>query len=179
MQAGVGGGTMVLGLVAWWLHAGWLLVAVVALPAALAARIDVTERRLPNPLVLLSALPTVAACVAQTIDTGVAAVVPAALGGAAMAGAPMITHAIAPTSLGFGDVKLAAALGLSLGTFAPHLGLVALAAAAGVAAAVAIARRQTELPFGPSLLVGYVVVAVGAHWSITMFGISSTGWSRW
>ncbi len=74
---------------------------------------------------------------------------------------------ISPTSIGFGDVKLSAGLGLYLGWLGSDVafaGLIATVAVAGLATTVAFAlgRGDTMLPFGPAL-VGGAIAAVGLH----------------
>ncbi len=74
---------------------------------------------------------------------------------------------ISPASIGFGDVKLSAGLGLYLGwlgTDVAFAGLIATVAMAGFATAVAFAlgRGDTLLPFGPAL-VGGAIAAAGLH----------------
>jgi leader peptidase (prepilin peptidase)/N-methyltransferase len=59
--------------------------------------------------------------------------------------------------LGLGDVKLAGLLGLVLGWAAWETAAVAVAAAVvigGVQAAVMLALRRKEFPFGPAMLLG-------------------------
>jgi leader peptidase (prepilin peptidase)/N-methyltransferase len=170
----------VFGFLAWWLSAGWLFVVAVALPAALAAHIDIRSRRLPDHLVLLALLPTMAATVAESVTGGMLQVVGAvALGMLAMGSAPFIAHAFAPVSLGFGDVKLTIVLGAALGTWSPVLGVVALAAASLIAVTASLVRWQTAIAFGPALVVGFVVTTVFASPLTARLGGMSAGWLRW
>jgi leader peptidase (prepilin peptidase)/N-methyltransferase len=87
------------------------------------------------------------------------------LGSAALFLAFLALALISPSALGMGDVKLAALLGLYLGWLG--WGAVLAGAVAGfvVQAVVAVAllaarrvRRDSELPFGPAMLVGAAVV---------------------
>lgn len=172
-----------LGLLAWWLSAGWLFAAAVALPAALAAHIDVTSHRLPDRLVLLALVPTMvalAAMVAASSAVGMPGAVGAVvLGMLAMGCAPLVAHGCAPAALGFGDVKLSFVLGAALGTWAPALGLAALAAASLVALTESLVRRRNAVAFGPALVAGFLVATVFASPLTARLGGMSVGWLRW
>jgi len=169
-----------LGLLAWGLSAGWLFVVAVTLPAALAAHIDITSQRLPDHLVLLALVPTVVATVAESSAVGMPEAVGAvALGMLAMGCAPFVTHGCVPAALGFGDVKLSLALGASLGTWAPVLGLAALAAASLIAVAESLVRRRGTVAFGPALVAGFVFTAAFASPLTARLGGMSLGWLRW
>jgi leader peptidase (prepilin peptidase)/N-methyltransferase len=69
--------------------------------------------------------------------------------------------------MGMGDVKLAVPLAVGLGLLgghAPLIGLVVAFVAGGLAASVTLLRtrrRDAQLAFGPWLLVGFWVAAVG------------------
>jgi leader peptidase (prepilin peptidase)/N-methyltransferase len=170
-----------LGVFAWWRSAGWLFAAAVAIPAALAACIDVRSRRLPDRLVLLALAPPMAATIAE-VSTGRAleTVGAVALGALAMGGPPFVTHALAPDSLGFGDVKLSIVMGAALGTWAPVLGVVALAAASLIAVTESLVRRRTAVAFGPALVVGFVATTAFASPLAARLGVGmSLGWFRW
>jgi leader peptidase (prepilin peptidase)/N-methyltransferase len=168
------------GLFAWWWSAGWLFAAAVAIPAALAACIDVRSRRLPDHLLLLAFAPSVAATVAEaSIGAVLESVGVVALGMFAMGSAPFVTHALAPHAVGFGDVKLSIVLGAALGTWAPVLGVAALAAASLIAVAESGVRRRTEIAFGPALVVGFVATAAFASHLTARLGGMPLGWLRW
>ncbi len=172
-----------LGLIAWWLVAGWLFVAAVALPAAVAAHIDITSQRLPDRLVLLALVPTMVAMVAMAAESSAVgmpeAVGAVVLGALAMGCAPFVVHSCAPGALGFGDVKLSFVLGAALGTWAPVLGLAALAAASLIAVAESLVRRRTEVALGPALVAGFVATAVFASPLTARLSGTSLGWLRW
>lgn len=171
--------TAAVAVLAWWLSFGWLFAVVVAVPAALAARVDVKSRRLPDNLVL-TLVPTIAAMLAEsTVIGALAAVGAVALGMLAMGLAPFITHALAPESMGFGDVKLTIVLGAALGTWAPVLGVAALAVASTIAVVEAIVRRRTAIVFGPALVAGFLVTVVFASLLVDRLGGLASGWLRW
>ena len=80
-----------------------------------------------------------------------------------------------PAGLGFGDVKLSGALGISLGWLGwPHLALGAGAAVVINALIVAVLltfrriRPKSHVPYGPSMILG---AAVGAVWGPTFLSI--------
>ncbi|MFB6904555.1 prepilin peptidase [Streptomyces bacillaris] len=139
--------------------AGWLLLAPVAV---LLATVDRRVHRLPDPLTLPLAAATV-------LVLGGAALLPGhagswtsgLLGGAALGGFYLLLFLINPNGMGFGDVKLALALGVALGWYgwavlflggfagflfgaAYGLGLVLLRRA----------ERRTGIPFGPFMIAG-------------------------
>ena len=168
------------GLLAWWLSFGWLFAVVVAAPAALAARVDLTSRRLPNRFILLTLVPTIVAMLAEsTVTCAMNAVGAVTLGMLAMGVGPFVTHAVAPESMGFGDVKLTVVLGAALGTWAPVLGVVALAIASTIAVVESIVRRSTAIAFGPALVAGFLVTVLFASPLAAQLGGMSSGWLRW
>jgi leader peptidase (prepilin peptidase)/N-methyltransferase len=121
-----------------------------------AALVDLRQRRLPDRLVILAALPSVVAAAAF------GAVVPAVLGALVFAGPLVLVHLVSPSAMGFGDVKFAAALGLAIGLFDPTWSLVALCVASGIAAVAGVIRSAPSLPFGPGLLAGAVAAVVAS-----------------
>jgi leader peptidase (prepilin peptidase) / N-methyltransferase len=137
----------------------FLVVAAVGL---VLARVDLSCLRLPDPLVALAAAGGGLALVVAALAAGTPGRLVSALAGAAVSFAGYVLLALLPGArLGFGDVKLAAALGLplgwlgwpvlGLGLLLPHLlnGVVVLALLAARRV-----RRDTALPFGPALLTG-------------------------
>ncbi|MGC4814003.1 prepilin peptidase [Micromonospora sp. DT228] len=138
-----------------------VLLAVAAVGLVL-ARVDLACLRLPDPLVLVAGLLALGGLAAAALLSGTPGRLLGALAGAAVAGVAHVLLALLPGSrLGFGDVKLAAVLGLPLGWMGrdalivglvlPHLlhgGLVLGLLATGRV------RRDTLLPLGPALLVG-------------------------
>ncbi|MEU8011977.1 prepilin peptidase [Micromonospora parva] len=141
-----------------------------ALPAFLAvaavglvlARVDLVCLRLPDPLVLVAGLLALGGLTGAALLSGAPGRLLGALGGAAVAGAAHVLLAVLPGSrLGFGDVKLAAVLGLLLGWLGRDALLTGLllphvlhgGLALGLLAARRV-RRHTLLPLGPALLAG-------------------------
>ncbi|MEU5788585.1 A24 family peptidase [Micromonospora purpureochromogenes] len=166
-----------------WSSGGWALLGAVvfaglaaalgpdpALPAYLLvagcgvvlAAVDLACLRLPDPLVGAVALGGGAGLGVAALAAGTPGRLAVALAGAVLSFSGYVLLALLPGArLGFGDVKLAAALGLPLGWLGwptlgyglllPHLlnGVVVLALLAARRV-----RRDTALPFGPALLAG-------------------------
>ncbi|MET8089575.1 prepilin peptidase [Micromonospora sp. NPDC005220] len=138
-----------------------VLLAVAAVGLVL-ARVDLACLRLPDPLVLIAGMLAFGGLTAAALLSGTPGRLLGALGGATVAGAAHVLLALLPGSrLGFGDVKLAAVLGLPLGWLGrdallaglllPHVlhgGLVL-----GLLATRRV-HRSTLLPLGPALLTG-------------------------
>jgi leader peptidase (prepilin peptidase)/N-methyltransferase len=129
-----------------------LAAALIALAA-----IDLDERRLPNRVVYpLAAWGLVAAMLVKDDAR------PGHLAAAAAALVLLLVPALArPDSIGMGDIKLAAAMGLYLGpAVAPALLVAFLAGAlagAGIVLRRGAAARKRTLPFGPFLAFGGLV----------------------
>jgi leader peptidase (prepilin peptidase) / N-methyltransferase len=136
--------------------AGALVVGTVA------ATIDARTGRLPNRVVALVALAAVVGVVGAPTPGRAAS---AAVAGAALLAGPLfVAHVAAPVAIGFGDVKLAAALGAAIGPLGPRRGLVALCIATGATAVAGLATGRRELPLGPGLVLGAAVaVALGGR----------------
>lgn len=145
-----------------WGATGIMICATVA-TAAIAAFVDARSGRIPNSLVLIAAMPTLAVLTAAAVDGhGGEASIGVVMGALAFAGPLFVIHLVAPDGLGFGDVKLAAALGAALGLVAPGLCVVALCFAAGSAVVWGLVGRRASVPFGPGLVLGAAMaVTVG------------------
>ncbi|MFJ4107676.1 prepilin peptidase [Oerskovia enterophila] len=144
-----------------------------ALGSALAV-IDVRTHRLPNALVL-PAYPVLAVLLgaASLLGPDDGSPVRALAGGLVLYGAYFLL-ALAPSGLGFGDVKLAGLLGAYLAWFGWSELVVGASAAfllGGLAAVVLLATRRagrrTLIPFGPFMLTG---AALGALWGAGVVG---------
>ncbi len=142
---------------------GWDAVAIVPLAAAAAAapalaRIDATERRLPNVITLPLLGLAAAAGVLRLLGGD-----PAPLAGLGC-GAVLLLMAVVG-GMGMGDVKLCAALALAtatLGWAVPLAGLAASVVVGGAAGMVALALGRRTVAFGPWLLLGHALAAVVA-----------------
>ncbi|MEV0004406.1 A24 family peptidase [Micromonospora sp. NPDC050980] len=128
---------------------------------------DLVALRLPDALVGAVALGGLG-LVATTPITGDTSRAATALAGAGLSLGGYALLALLPGArLGFGDVKLAAALGLPLGWLGwptLRLGLLLPHVLAGLTVLVLLAagriRRDTPLPFGPAILAGAWLAAV-------------------
>ncbi|MFH9426710.1 prepilin peptidase [Streptomyces sp. NPDC017615] len=151
--------------------AAWLALAPVA---TLLATVDLRVHRLPDPLTL-PLTPAVLALLALATwlpdHTGTYRT--ALYGALALGAAYLALHLINPSGMGFGDVKLAPALGAALGWYGwPTLMLgtfASFATGALYGVTLLLARRATRksaIPFGPFLLTGTLLgVLVGAYTS--------------
>lgn len=131
-------------------------VAIGLVPAVVAAAVDASTGRIPDRLVLAASVPAVFVAMAAA-TTGDVAVLGSIIGGSAVfAGPLLVAHLISPSAIGFGDVKLAAALGALLGLVDPRLGVLALCVGCGTTALIGLAGRRSALPLGPGLALGAV-----------------------
>ncbi|MFJ4968069.1 prepilin peptidase [Streptomyces sp. NPDC088755] len=139
--------------------AGWLLLAPVAV---LLATVDRRVHRLPDPLTL----PLAAAAV---LLLGGAALLPGhagswasgLLGGLVLGGFYLLLFLINPNGMGFGDVKLALALGVALGWYGWQVlflgGFAGFLFGAAYGLGLVLLRRagrRTGIPFGPFMIAG-------------------------
>ncbi|MFJ9307342.1 prepilin peptidase [Streptomyces cyaneofuscatus] len=148
--------------------AAWLLLAP---PAVLLATVDRRVHRLPDPLTL----PLAAAAV---LLLGGAALLPGhagswasgLLGGLVLGGFYLLLFLINPNGMGFGDVKLALALGVALGWYGWEVlflgGFAGFLFGAAYGLGLVLLRRagrRTGIPFGPFMIAGALVgVLLGA-----------------
>ncbi|MEU7586328.1 prepilin peptidase [Micromonospora sp. NPDC049230] len=138
-----------------------VLLAVAAVGLVLAV-VDLACLRLPDPLVGVAGTLALGGLTAAALLAGTPGRLVGALVGAAVAGAAHVLLALLPGSrLGFGDVKLAAVLGLPLGWLGRDALLTGLLLPhvlhGGLVLGLLVARRvrrDTLLPLGPALLAG-------------------------
>jgi leader peptidase (prepilin peptidase) / N-methyltransferase len=161
------------------IHRGTWQAAVIALFFAVllaAAVIDARHRIIPNRLTY-PAFVGLAVLIAVGWASGAALSPVGSLLGLAVLGGGCLTLALmSPRGMGMGDVKLAALIGLVLGSLG--LRYVAVAAAvsvlaggvAGLVALLAGRSRKDTIPFGPFLSGGAVVAAVVAPQIATWYG---------
>jgi leader peptidase (prepilin peptidase)/N-methyltransferase len=143
------------------------LLALGLAPAAGAALVDRRDGRVPDALVALTA-----AVAAVAVVAGLASVW-TVLAGTAVTTAPLLAiHLVDPDRMGFGDAKLAAALGAVLAPLDVRAGLAALAVGSGAALATAAALRRRSVPFAPGLVAGA---------SVALVALLALGWEapRW
>jgi len=122
-----------------------------------AALVDAQDRRLPNMLVGLGALPVgVAAAVAAAAgSTGVA--IGAGVGAALVSGPLLAAHLVSPTGMGFGDVKAGAVLGGAVGLVSTPSAVLALLLALAGSGLWAVVRRRRTIALGPGMVAGALV----------------------
>ena len=137
------------------------LAGIMLVPAAAAAATDWRTHRVPNLLVAVALVPALVAVL--VVDDRRHLLASVASGAVVMALPLLVLHLVTPAAMGFGDVKLAAALGAALGVLDPTLGVPALAVAAGLTLLAAAWRRRVAMPFAPALVTGAAAaLAVGA-----------------
>ena len=130
------------------------MIAIVV-PAVL---VDTQDHRLPDVWIAAAAIVLLIA-VGLTWSVGSMSPSLAALaaGATLMAGPLLALHLVSPTSMGFGDVKLAMVLGAAVGFLDWRLAVPALALAAGSTATVGLLTRARYVAFGPGLVGGALV----------------------
>jgi leader peptidase (prepilin peptidase) / N-methyltransferase len=127
------------------------------------AIIDLRHRIIPNRVVYPSLLAFAAYIVIVGLAGGGIDVIRAALGMLAYGGVLLLVAIVSPKGMGMGDVKLAALIGLVLGSVGLQYVTVAGGAGVllgGVGAIVALsagASRKNAIPFGPFLAAGALV----------------------
>ena len=150
----------------------FLLLAAAAVPLAV---VDLRHRLLPDRIVLpLLAAGSALLLLAAALDGAWTPALRALLGAVVLFAAFLGLALVAPAGLGMGDVKLAAVLGLYLGWLGWDQVLLGAVAGFLVQAVVALALLATrriglrgELPFGPAMLAGALLVAVVAPLAAT------------
>lgn len=174
---GAGGAEVAAGIVS---LVAFLYLAAISLALAL---IDLDVQRLPNVIVLPAyAVGAVLLGASSLLIGDLASLGRAALGTVILGGGYLLIALIRPGGMGFGDVKLAGALGLFLG----WLGWDALAVGAiggfvlgGLFGTALIllrrAGRSTGVPFGPWMLAGAWLGILAGHpiatWYLSLFGL--------
>jgi leader peptidase (prepilin peptidase)/N-methyltransferase len=131
------------------------------------AVIDARHRVVPNRIVYPSLALFAVAIVVGDLAGGAVEALDAGLG-LALYGVPLLLVAVAvPQGMGMGDVKLAALIGLVLGSFglsyvgvAAGVGVIGGGIGALVALALLGAGRKDQIPFGPFLAGGAVVATL-------------------
>jgi len=146
--------------IAFWL----VLVAYLGLAAASIALavIDIRVRRLPDAIVLPAfAVLAVLLAAAALVSGDLGALLRALLGAVAMLVLYLLIHLATRGGMGFGDVKLAAVLGLATGWVGWDALIVAVVAAFVLGGAFGLtmlalrrAGRRSAVPFGPWMLAG-------------------------
>jgi leader peptidase (prepilin peptidase)/N-methyltransferase len=137
-----------------------LAVLAAMVPLAAAAVVDARHRRLPNRLVVVSAVPVALVCVLDPFVGRLSAIGGVGVGVVILAGPLLGLHLIAPGAMGFGDVKAACSLGATLGLIGPELSMWTLCLACGVTGGWGLARHQRHVALGPGLVLAALAVLV-------------------
>lgn len=136
-----------------------------------AAMVDIVEQRLPNQIIVTSALALAVGLVFSSSDVLASNVV---LGVVLLASPLMLMHLLSPSSMGFGDVKMALVLGAAVGAVHWQLALVTIALAAGASATVALLRQMREIAFGPGLVAAAAFGLLAHPWMLTPAALDAT-----
>ena len=157
--------------VALWFEDPWqaaLLAPFLGLLVAISV-IDARTKKIPNRLVYPAVLVAAVVIAVGDLAGGGLDAVSAAIGFLAYGLGLLIVALIAPKGMGMGDVKLAALIGLVLGSLGLEYVAVAVGVGilfGGVGAIVALvlgASRKTGIPFGPFLAAGAAVATFAAQ----------------
>jgi leader peptidase (prepilin peptidase)/N-methyltransferase len=163
-----------------WLLPAYLLFAAVSIALAL---IDLDTKRLPNAIVVPAIGVVLVLLALASLGTGDWwALLWATIGGAALFAFYLLLVLVYPSGMGFGDVKLAALVGIVLGYlgWGPLLvGAFAAFLLGGVFSILLLATRKatrkTGIPFGPWMLLGaWFGIALGREistWYLALVGI--------
>jgi leader peptidase (prepilin peptidase) / N-methyltransferase len=161
-------GAAAFGLLAWAMPPSFLLLAClfVAAMGVLMSVVDLAVQRLPDPLMLVTFIGTAVLLTLHAFVTGTwSAYARGWLGGVALLLAYLVFAVLPGTPMGLGDVKLVGVLGLVLG----YLGwpvvifgaLLPFLVNAPFAVVALIRRgRKARSPFGPALLIGWLIAVV-------------------
>jgi leader peptidase (prepilin peptidase)/N-methyltransferase len=164
---------LALGVLAWRIEAPWPLAAAcwVAVVCVVLGFVDVAVHRLPDRLTMVAyAGALVPLAVAAAVGRDLAGLGWAVVGGAGLAAFYFLLWFINPSGFGFGDVKLALALGTVLGWYGwvvVVFGAAACSLLGGVTAlslwATGRVGRKDSVPYGPSMMIGAwaILVLVG------------------
>ncbi len=154
---------------------GWAVLAVLPAYVYLAVAgvamgfIDVALHRLPNVFTLRSYPAVAALLTAASLVVGESVrLVGLLVGLVVMGGLYLLLYVIYPAGMGFGDVKLSGVLGMALGFLsirALFWGLTAGFLLGAVVSLVVLALQRsrdlkTNVPFGPSMLVGALLAVL-------------------
>ena len=136
------------------------VIAVLGWMAALSV-VDIRHRRLPNVLTLPGAV--VILVVAVACGRGL----PAAIGSAALGGAYLVVHLLAPGAMGAGDVKLAVGLGALTAALGAEVWALAAMGAPLVTVVWSAVARARSVPHGPSMCLATLLAVCGTSAVLT------------
>ncbi len=148
----------------------WILIPFLWLVPVLvtAAVIDLRTMLIPKDVVWAGFLVGAVLIITASVLEGVTSqLVPAMIGAVGYFGFLFVVSIISPAGMGFGDVRLAALLGLYLGwihMLLPAIGLFIaclFGVVLGLGVRVASGAKKAPFPFGPGLALGTMVAIVG------------------
>ncbi len=155
-------------------------IGAVLAAGALGACVDLRCGRLPDAVTLTGAVVGVATASLATIQHGSPAAAAAAAGCAALCVPLLVVHLAAPDAMGFGDVKLAAVLGVAVGLLDWRWAILALALGSGATLIAAAVTRRRAVPFGPGLVAGAAAVTlIAAAATVADGGLLGWGVATW
>jgi leader peptidase (prepilin peptidase) / N-methyltransferase len=151
-----------------------LALAALSSACALLVAVDLAEHRLPDAIVLpMYPFLLVLLAAAAAVDGQWSSLGRAAISGVVLFVVYFAMAYAYPAGIGLGDVKLSGVLGMSLGWFGWSHVILGTFAAFAINAIVALvllvlrkATLKSDVPFGPSMILG---VAVGAAWGPVVF----------
>ena len=138
-----------------------LVVLPLAVTGAWLSAVDLDVRRLPDRVLMPTAVATVLAIAVLTRVEGGHVALYTAVGVVLTGGCLWGLHAISRGGLGFGDVKLGAVVAAATSAISLSVLWWALMSAFTLAAAWALATRRRDLAMGPWLVAGALLAAVG------------------
>jgi leader peptidase (prepilin peptidase)/N-methyltransferase len=164
-------GGALLGLIAAVVGVGWQPTAVVGpvlgVLGALAAEADLRTRRIPDRLIVAGWVAAAALAVVAELTDGTLPALSMVVS-ASMAAMPLlIVHLVEPAQVGFGDVKLCAAVGALLGVLSWTLGAIAVFSAMLLALVGILLRLwpSRSIPFAACLAVAGVGFLAVGRWA--------------
>jgi leader peptidase (prepilin peptidase)/N-methyltransferase len=138
-----------------------LVVLPLAVTGAWLSAVDLDVRRLPDRILMPTAVATVLAIAVLTRVEGGHVLLYTAVGVGLAGGCLWGLHAISRGGLGFGDVKLGAVVAAATSAISLSVLWWALMSAFTLAAAWALATRRRDLAMGPWLVAGALLASVG------------------
>lgn len=146
----------------------FVLLALVVVPGAVAAGHDIRTRRIPDRSVAAVVVVASFVVAASASQSGAGAVAAAGVCALATLVTHLALHLVVPCALGFGDVKLAAALALAVGPAGSSvsawvlLALMITSLAAAAAVVGAVVTRRADVPHAPALVVAVASTLLAA-----------------
>lgn len=119
-----------------------------------AALVDACDRRLPDTLVGLAALPVGVAAAIAAAAGSTSVVIGAGIGATLVGGPLLVAHLVSPAGMGFGDVKAGTVLGGAVGLVSTPAAVLALLLALAGSGVWAVVHRRRTMALGPGMVAG-------------------------